>query len=150
MIVRPTLKRVLPVTIRSCHLSQRGRYTKTSDLPPNSISQLSISYQITSRLTLVRRNHQLHLSWSRRPYSFQQFTRSREKRFLSRAINLPEKGLKIPVSMSNQKVIAPYGEWKSPITIDLVAGGSVLFKEVHVNVGEELPNRRVRWLTKVT
>jgi hypothetical protein len=36
--------------------------------------------------------------------------------------------------MSTQPTVAPYGEWVSPITAELVAGSNNVFNEVHVDV----------------
>jgi len=36
--------------------------------------------------------------------------------------------------MVNDKIVAPYGAWESPITPDIVAGSSLDFKEVHTDV----------------
>jgi hypothetical protein len=38
--------------------------------------------------------------------------------------------------MSSKLTVAPYGAWKSPISIDHVAGESLTFKEIHVNVSK--------------
>jgi hypothetical protein len=37
--------------------------------------------------------------------------------------------------MASEPIIAPYGDWESPITPDIVSGSSLGFKEVHVHVG---------------
>lgn len=38
--------------------------------------------------------------------------------------------------MSSEAKTAPYGEWQSPITAELVSGSNNTFNEVHVDVRE--------------